>query len=236
MEGYVSEDEQLEVLRRWWRKNGKSIILGLLIAAIGVGVWRGYEAWHAKREEQAASLYSNVIQAEQKSNTSGIIQASKATIAAYPNTIYAAMAGLALGKAELGQNHTHKAEQAFAEVAKHSPDRGVALIARLRWAKVQLMQSKPRAALETLQAADAGPFAAQYAISEGDAELAMKHVQAAREDYENAMHQMGPGGAGLGHIIQMRLATLPPAASHGAPSSATKAPASPSHKSTTQSL
>ena len=40
-----SEDEQAERLKEWWKKNGTSVIVGVVIgvsAIVGVNLWRNY--------------------------------------------------------------------------------------------------------------------------------------------------------------------------------------------------
>ena len=39
MEGYISDNEQVEVIRKWWRENGKSLVLGLIIGLVGLFIY-----------------------------------------------------------------------------------------------------------------------------------------------------------------------------------------------------
>ena len=37
-----TEEEQVEALKSWWKENGKSLIMGVVIAVAAVFGWRGW--------------------------------------------------------------------------------------------------------------------------------------------------------------------------------------------------
>ena len=63
MEIYDTEEEQLDAVKRWWKENGQSTIIGLVF---GIAIILGWNYWqdHKKvQAEQASALYSQLIQA-----------------------------------------------------------------------------------------------------------------------------------------------------------------------------
>src|SRR5437588_299906 len=74
----------------------------------------------------------------------------------------------------------------LAAVAENSKDRDLALVARLRLARVQIAQGKTDGALATLNAAQPGAFAAQYHEVRGDAYYAKGDKTAALKEYRSA--------------------------------------------------
>ena len=52
MADHITEEEQIEALKRWWEENGKQTILGI---ALIVGGYFGWQAWTDHSEEQASA-------------------------------------------------------------------------------------------------------------------------------------------------------------------------------------
>ena len=69
MDPFVTEDQQVEALKKWWKENGKSVITGLVLGLaiiVGVRTWFDYRAGR----EQAASLeYQRMESALEKQDT-----------------------------------------------------------------------------------------------------------------------------------------------------------------------
>lgn len=208
MEGYTTETEQLQALKKWWDQNSKWIIGGLVIAALVVGGWRLWGYWQNKRASEAAGLYAAVVQAEEQSNDSAVDAAAKKLVRAYPDTAYGALAGLALAKSQFSQQHMSDAEDALRAVIAHSPDQGLALIARVRLARVQLQRGHAEAALTTLKGHEQGPFAATMQSLRGDALLQLGKTGEAREAYQQGLSATD-SQSGLHQLLALRLASLP---------------------------
>jgi predicted negative regulator of RcsB-dependent stress response len=63
VEIYETEEEQLDAVKRWWKENGQSTIIGLVL---GVAVILGWNYWQSHKKaqsEQASAIYSQLIQA-----------------------------------------------------------------------------------------------------------------------------------------------------------------------------
>ncbi len=225
MEGYSTESEQLEALRKWWDRNGRWVVTGLVIAALVVGGWRLWGYWQAKRAGQAAGLYAAVVQAEEKGDTASVRKAAQRVVHAYPDTAYGALAGLSLAKARFAQHDFQGADEALRTVIAHSPDQGLAGIARVRLARVQMQMGNPGAALRILKGHENGAFAAMVNDVRGDALMALGHRAQARKVYEQALAGSAPGSS-LHQLLQLRLASLPAPASAAAPAGSAS-PAAP---------
>lgn len=223
MEGYTTETEQLQALKKWWDENAKWIIGGLVIAALVVGGWRLWGYWQNKRASEAAGLYAAVVQAEGQGNNAAVASAARKLVRAYPDTAYGALGGLALAKSQFAQQHLSDSEDSLRGVIAHSPDQGLALIARVRLARVQLQRGNAKAALATLKGHLKGPFAATMQSLRGDALLQLGDTQGARAAFEQGL-AASDAKSSLHQLLALRLASLPtdhPASA--APSSTTAA-------------
>lgn len=213
MEGYSTENEQLEEIKQWWNHNGKFVVTVLVIGALAVGGWRFWGYWQSRRAEQAAGLYDQVLAAENKNDVSKVTKAAKAVMAAYPNTAYATFSGLALAKVEVAQQDYGNAEQVLRKVVRNAPDAGMATVARLRLARVLVQADHARRALDVLARIDDKPFLAMTDLVRGNALDKLKEMGKAREAYEQALHAT-PSGSSLHAFLKLKLASLP-VRSHG---------------------
>ncbi len=211
MEGYTTEGEQLQAIKHWWEQNARWIIGSLVIAALVVGGWRLWGYWQNERASEAAGLYAAVVQAESRGNNLEVVAAAAAKLMrAYPDTVYGALGGLALAKSQFLQQHLSDAESSLRAVIAHSPDQGLAQIARVRLVRVQLQRGNAKRALATLKGYERGSFAATMQSLRGDALLQLGDTQAARAAYSKGLAESS-AQSGLHQLLALRLASLPAA-------------------------
>lgn len=211
MEGYSTESEQLEEIKQWWNKNGRFVVAGLVIAALVVGGWRFRNYWEVRQASQAAAMYAAVQAAEQRNDSRAVAGAARAVIKDYPKTAYGAFSGLALAKVELAGQHFVRAEQSLRRVIQHSPDAGIAAVARLRLARIQIQAGKLKAALKTLRDNHLQAFDRQVETIRGEVLTRLGENPAARQAFQKALALATPGSS-ISTLLKMWLASLPAAA------------------------
>ena len=193
MEEYLSEREQWERILTWLREQGPWLVAGVALAAAGIGGWRLYQARTADRDLQAGARYTQVIDAFSRSDFSGGVRLTDDLVREFPLSAFADQAELAAARIHVENNEPDKALARLRHVMESSRDRELALIARLRLARVLLDQNKVDEALATLNAAAPGAFAPRYAEARGDALLAKGDRAGALREYRTAR----AGGAGV---------------------------------------
>ena len=57
MSDYLSDEEQVDRIKRWWSENGMIIVVGLVGAIIGVVGWNWYES---RSEERSAAAWKDL--------------------------------------------------------------------------------------------------------------------------------------------------------------------------------
>ena len=65
MAEHLSEEEQLESLKRWWKENGLSTVIVVVLA---VGGYFGWDLWKGHRQAQteaAAIVYQQMMEVSQ---------------------------------------------------------------------------------------------------------------------------------------------------------------------------
>ena len=68
MDGYTTEDEQVEVLKRWWNENGKSAIFGIVLGLGAIFGWREWQGHVSIQAETASQLYQEALTAAGQNN------------------------------------------------------------------------------------------------------------------------------------------------------------------------
>src|SRR5262249_41424452 len=98
-----------------------------------------------------------------------------------------------------------KAADELETVMNGTKDHELALVARVRLARVEIAQGKPDEALTTLNAVEAGAFAARYHEVRGDAWYAKGDKAAALKEYRSAAGNPDLGDAAL---LDLKIADL----------------------------
>lgn len=179
----LSDDEQSERLKAWWKENGTSVIAGAVlgIAVIGgVNYWRSYKAEQA---EAAAALYTQLLSGD----GGPAAEVGRRLIDEYTGTPYAGKAALFLAKTAFRQGDAEQAaahlEWALAE-ASDPADREVA---RLRLARLALAGDDPGRAASLLADMQSGGYESEYRELLGDIAMARNDPESARDEYQAAL-------------------------------------------------
>jgi predicted negative regulator of RcsB-dependent stress response len=194
----LNEREQWEALKRWVRENGPAVVLGVAIAGLGFGGYRWWQARQNSVDLAAGALYVQMENAlAQGDHTRAFILIGDLE-RQYASSPYADQARLASAKAFVDDGELGRAADELREVMQHSNDPVLKLIARQRLARVQIAQHQASEALATLNGANPGALAPQYAEARGDAYYAMGDKAAALAQYRLARAadtsgQMDPG-------------------------------------------
>ncbi|GAB1263426.1 YfgM family protein [Aurantivibrio infirmus] len=213
MSEHITEEEQIEALKRWWNENGRSLVIGVVLAVAGYFGWQGWQAQQQQAREAASILYTDLLEAgnvapgqqiteDQAFKIKGFASTLKET---YGNTLYAAEAALVLAKVSVEQKDFALAESELRWVIETEINRPITLLARQRLAQVLYGQEKYDDALSVLKEVEPGAFAAVYAELEGDIYVAQQKIPEAISAYELAMEQLLEPQASRNGIIQMKL-------------------------------
>ncbi len=186
MEDYLDEKEQWQQVLAWLREQGPWILGGVAIALAVFGGWHFWQNRIQQRDLAAASRYQQVMDAFEHHDIGGGVQLADALVKAFPGTGYADQANLAVARIQVESRQLDQAAARLQQVLAATKDAELALIARLRLARVQLAQGKADDALKTLDAAKPGAFAARYAEVRGDALLAKGDRAGALKAYREA--------------------------------------------------
>lgn len=216
----LSEREQWDALKRWLRENGPAIVAGIAIAAAGLGGYRWWQAHQNNADLAAGALFVQMENAFAHDNQTQAFILLGDLERQYPSSPYADQARLASAAAFVQNGDLGRAADELRDVMQHSDDSILRLIARVRLARVQTGQHQPADAIATLNGANPGALAAQYAEARGDAYYAMGQKATALAQYRLARASAAHGETGSG-LLDLKISDLAadvatPAAPQGA--------------------
>jgi predicted negative regulator of RcsB-dependent stress response len=200
----LTDSERVEQLKLWWRENGWFLIGGVALGALALFGWNQYTAYRDHRSEEAAALYQSVKDAKDPVQANTVLQRMRAD---FPSNAYTGQAGLLVAGMLVVSAPEHATDE-LTYVLEHTKDPELAMIARLRLARVLAYREKYDDALKTLKVDKPGKFAGRINDVRGDVEYARGNVEEARKAWLEAM--VADGSELLDrNLLQMKLNDLP---------------------------
>jgi predicted negative regulator of RcsB-dependent stress response len=206
-EEYLTDDEQLEAVKRFTREYAPVLIIGALLGAGGLFGWRYYQNYQNEQGLKAAAQFAQLSASLQGKDAVKSRQAANDLIKDYPSSPYADQAKLVLARIEVEAGQDTNAVAPLTEVMNVSKDTELRQIARLRLARVLIDQGKPDDAIKLLSEATPGTFAGRYHEVHADALYAKKETAAAITEYQAALDAANAGGVDAA-MVEMKLADL----------------------------
>jgi predicted negative regulator of RcsB-dependent stress response len=110
VEGYATEEQQVEAIKKWWKQHGSNVITGGLLA---LAFFFGGRAWfdHQDGQSEAASVeYEAMMQSMHAGEKDAVFSRGDTLLQKYSGTPYATLAAFALARVKLEQNDPVAAE------------------------------------------------------------------------------------------------------------------------------
>ena len=205
MDEFLSEKEQLEQIREWWRDNGWYLIGGAVVAGVGYLGWGQYRAYQSRQASAASGLYAQMQQMVEEDRP-GSDDVLEQLIQTHPDSPYALQARL-LAARELVVSDTDRAADHLRAVVNTDTDTGLAMVARVRLARVLAYQQNFSEALGVLDVAEPGEFEAQMQEVRGDILAEQGADEEALRAYTSAL--IANGAEGLDRtLLQIKMTNL----------------------------
>jgi predicted negative regulator of RcsB-dependent stress response len=223
-EDYLTDDEQLEHVKRVVAENWLWVAGGVVLGAALIFGYRYYESHVNDRALRAAAQFEELTSALTRNDQGKVRQVADGLIKDYPTSPYADQAQLVLARLSVEGGKPAEAIAPLTQVMSNSKDAELRHIARLRLARVLTALGKPDDAIKTLAEDPSwGSFAAPAHEVRGDAFFAKHDVAGAVKEYQAALGA-GDAGSGDAALLQLKIADL------SAPSAATPSATDPSNK------
>ncbi len=194
MNEYETEEQQLEALKKWWKENATSLILGLAIGVSGLFGWRYYLDQNHMHAVMASDMYMQLVQsASTKTIDERAVDLNNQLITEFSDTPYAALSSLTLAKVEYENGNVESAVAQLELAVKHASDNVVKQIASLRLARVYIDQKNYTEASAILNQKNESAYDARVEELKGDLHSAQGELAQARTAYDKAIELLGSG-------------------------------------------
>ena len=194
-----SDEEQVEVLKDWWKENGTSL---MVIVVLSLGGNFGYRAWETNvREtgEAASAVYEDLLIAanaiEPGSEDTAMVTTANTLAETLKNdhadSTYALFGAMHLVRIAVDNDDLETAQSELEWVLENVADQHLETIARMRLARVLVAKGESELALSVLK--DHQPSPGQRASWEevhGDVHIAMGDQDSARNAYQRAINNL----------------------------------------------
>jgi predicted negative regulator of RcsB-dependent stress response len=206
-EEYLTDDEQMEAIKRGIAENGVWVVGGVVLGAVLLFGWRFYHSHQNEFALKAAAQFGQMTAALESNDRNKARQVADGIIKDFASSPYADQAQLILARLYVDDGQLANANPLLTRVMKESKDSELKHIARLRLARVLTDEGKPDEAIKTLGEVAPGAFAARYHEVRGDAFYAKKDFKSAATEYAAALGA-GDGSSVDSALLELKIADL----------------------------
>ena len=199
MEIYSTEEQQAEAIKRFFRENGLSLALGVVIGLGGLYGWKAYNQQQITTAENASDAYTQLVEGDE------VLGAADTFIAEHKDTNYSVLAAFVAAKEAVEKDQLDVASAKLSWIVDNVSNADLKATATTRLARVQIAQQQYDQALTTLNGQLAESFAATVAELKGDIYTAQGDANQARTAYQAAADA---GGLENNPLLQIKLDDL----------------------------
>lgn len=218
MADHLSDEEQLEALKKWWQRNGTALLLVLLLT---VGGWSGWHFWQNRQQqaaEQASYVYMAMLDALTLWEKEGS-EAQATAVASQAETLkkisatsqYGRYGALTLARLAVADGDYENAAAELNWALASGGDDAFNALVRLRLASVEFARNNGDNALKLLSEPHPQAFNGLYSEMQGDILAAQGRTAEAGEAYQAAMGQLDESEARTKALLELKLNEVKPA-------------------------
>ncbi|AYQ56439.1 Mlr7403 protein [Bathymodiolus thermophilus thioautotrophic gill symbiont] len=195
-----TEEEQAEQIKKWVKKNGAQVIIGVSLGLSGIWGVNYYNTQQYKQTMQARSYYLAMV------DNPSDAKAIDALKEKYADNIYSQQANLILAKQAVSDGNYQGALDYLLPFVDNE-DKFIAHTVKLRIANLYLEMGNPDQALSILKDNDDKEFNALYNHVKGDAYFVKNDLPATKKHYQLALAQL-PDKSQLKNLIKTKLSDI----------------------------
>ncbi len=189
----LDEHEQGEVVRNWLRRNGASILTGILIGLAMIMGWKWWQAKQASDASARAQQFEALV-----ANTADPAKAAAGLAKLPADSMYGALARMQLARSQVDAGKSADALATLKQI--QVKDAGIMSTVQVRIARLLIETGKPQEAITTVKALDsAGAFEVT-----GDAYARLGKNAEAQAAYKRALTAMEVGSNARA-IVELKL-------------------------------
>lgn len=209
----LTDEEQAERIKQWWRDNGVSVVISVVVAVAAVLGWQQWQSYQQKTAASASVVYERMTNAlsdvSAGSDQAGqeVRKAADTLMSEHEGTIYADFAALTLARLAVQDGDLDAAAAELTKVVDSPAQAPLGHVARIRLARVELERERYERVAELLQQKLPGPWQGRALELKGDMRLAQDDREGAREAYSSALDALESGDRNRNRV-EMKLNDL----------------------------
>jgi len=183
---YMTEEEQIESMKRVWNKYGNlisSIILAIALVIVG---YRWYDNRQMQTKMKASQTYEQLIKHFSENDKVGVVAQANYLVDNYPSTIYASGAQLLLARESVNNGKLDKAKAQLSWVLEHTSAQPIKAIATIRLARIESEETHYDKAIDYLNTVHEKDFLGLVHEVKGDVYHAKGEEDKAHQEYLDA--------------------------------------------------
>lgn len=186
----MTEEEQVEQIKKLWAKYGNAILTIILAVLLSVQGYKWYQDRNFSNLSVASTAYNGLMESVSKKEEKSILSKANYIKDNYAATVYGSSAALLLAKLAVDKNALDKAISELKWVLDNSKSSSLKQVAVLRLARIYLFQKKYDLALKTLNDVEDDMFSSLISEEKGDVFLAEGKKELASKAYQKALSQL----------------------------------------------
>ncbi|WBA08129.1 YfgM family protein [Salinivibrio kushneri] len=176
MDVYTTEEQQVEAIKKWWRDNGKAVVIGAVVGLGALYGWRYFQSQQLANQAQASQQYEQVLSNIESGDTVSLSELEG-------HEGYHALAALQLAQKHVAQGELDSAREQLKKAQQAVKDDALYGLVTTRLARVEAELENYSAALSELGTVTAESWTAKVEEIRGDVLLRQGDKQAARDAY-----------------------------------------------------
>lgn len=187
IEGYETEEQQVDAIKQWWKDNGNTLMIGAVVGLAGLWGWRFYNDSVVEGQEKASQAYSDMLVQFESQGAAADLDNVQAFITENGDSNYAVLASLLLAKEAVVQKDFALAKTQLVQLQGQNKYAPLNALINLRLARVEVELGQLTDALSTLALITEAGFMAKAEQIKGTVYLQQGDVNNARIAFQSAI-------------------------------------------------
>lgn len=188
IEGYETEEQQVEAIKKWWKANGNTLIIAAVVGLAGLWGWRFYNESVISKQEAVSQAYSDMLVKFEAQDEGQRLEIVRTFAADNTDNSYGVLASLLFAKEAIAEKNYELAKTQLMQLQSQNRYQPLAALINLRLARVQSELGEYDAALTTLALIDEKQFLAKAYQVKGSIYLKQGEVEKARSAFQDAIN------------------------------------------------
>ncbi len=223
MNDYLDDYEQGQAVKKWFKDNGTSLIVGVALGLGGIFGWQQFKDWRGTQQAAAASAFRQMMVTLESGDTEGAEAQAASVRNEFSSSPYAALTALEQAQLAMEKDDLEAAIGHLEFAVQNGKPAAVGDLARVRLARVLFEADRGTEALAQLDDVTSGAFVSSAEELRGDILLADNQPERARAAYERSL-SASEGGAGGRALLQLKIDDLAVANPVSAPAAGDEEP------------